>query len=159
MSANNTNKIFDAKSPGFWVTVLTAILSAAATGGIEFNVPVGDLANNLVSTFDTSGLYAVLGIVVVNIAGPVYNFMRKKIPFSWSAILGSTTTWVSLGSIAVSALVLFWGFEIPANTPADVAAAIAARNWGLLGSLAVVAILIPLIRGIKALKAKNSDPG
>lgn len=153
MSASNTNKSFDPKSAGFWATVITAILSAAASGGIEFNVPVGDLANNLVSTFNTSGVYAVLGIIVVNIAGPIYNFMRKKIPFNWANILGSTTTWVSLGSIAVSALVLFWGFEIPADTPADVAAAIMARNWGLLGSLAAVSILVPIIRWIKNKRA------
>ena len=153
MSETNAKKAFDVTSPGFWATIITAILSAAASGGIEFNVPVGDLANNLVSTFNTSGIYAVLGIVVVNIAGPIYNFMRKKIPFNWSAIFGSTTTWVSLGSIAVSALVLFWGFEIPANTPEDVAAAIMARNWGLLGSLAAVSILIPIIRWIKSRKA------
>lgn len=156
----NTNKtVFDPKSPGFWATVITAILSAMATGGIEFNVPAADLANQLVSTFNTSGIYAVFGILFVNVAGPVYNFVRKKIPFSWDAILGSTTTWVSLGSIAVSALVLFWGFEIPADTPADVAAAIAARNWGLLGSLAVVSILIPVIRGIKAIRDKKNNPG
>lgn len=153
-----TKKTFDAGSPGFWMTLITAGLSAAATGGIEFAIPVGEIANQLVTTFNSSGIYAVLGIVVVNIAGPVYNFMRKKIPFNWRAIWASTTTWIGVGSIAVAGLVM-WGFQIPENTPSEIASAIVARNWALLGALGAANLIVPFVRWIKEKQKKTLPAG
>lgn len=150
-----TKKTFDAASPGFWMTLITAVLSMAATGGVEFAIPVGEIANQLVTTFNSSGIYAVLGIIVVNIAGPIYNFMRKKIPFNWNNIWSSTTTWIAVGSIAVAALVM-WGFQIPENTPSEIASAIVARNWALLGALGAGNLIVPVVRWIKERQKKAS---
>lgn len=152
MTQIQIKKNFDVKSPGFITTVLSAILAIAAGIGIDFGSSPDQISNDLVSLFSTGGLTALFGYLVVNIVGPVWNFVKKKVPVNWKQILGSTTTIVSLAGIAVAALVYFWGINIPAETPSDVISAIKARNWALLASLAVANIVIPIVRYFKDLK-------
>lgn len=150
-------KAFDPKSPGFITTVLSAILAITASIGIDFGLPPDQLAGQIIDVFNSGGLYAVAGLLIVNVVGPIWNFIRKKQPVNWKTILSSTTTIVSLGGVVVAALVYLWGINIPADTPKDILAAIAAKNWALLASYAVANIIIPIVRYFKD-KAKTPVP-
>lgn len=151
--ANTTTKaVFDPGSPGFIAAIITTVLTVTGIAGIEYPQAPADIADQLVSTFQESGVYAVLGILVVNLIAPVWNFVRSKQKLNWKAVLGSTTTWVSLGGVVVSGLLLL-NLQIPADSPATIAAAVTTRNWYALGGLLVINVLVPVIRWIKSRKA------
>lgn len=143
-----TKKVFDAGSPGFIASIITAVLTITGIAGIEYPQLPADIADQLVSTFNESGVYAVVGILIVNIVAPIWNFIRKKEKLNWKNVLGSVTTWLSLAGVAISGFLLF-NLEIPTDAPGQIAGAITARNWSLLGSLLVVTVIVPVIRWIR----------
>lgn len=143
-----TKKVFDAGSPGFIASIITAILTITGLAGIEYPQLPADIADQLVSTFNESGVYAVVGILIVNIVAPIWNFIRKKEKLNWKNVFGSVTTWLSLAGVAISGFLLF-NLQIPTDAPGQIAGAITARNWSLLGSLLVVTLIIPVIRWIR----------
>lgn len=140
---------FDPTSPGFVTTLLSALFAIAASIGIDFGSTPDQISNDLFGLFTSGGFAALVGYVIVNVLGPVWNFVKKKQPVNWRNVLGSTTTIVSLAGVVIAALVYFWGISIPASTPTDAVGAIAAKNWGLLISLAIANVIIPIARWFK----------
>ena len=149
------NSAFDPKSTGFIASILTAIFTITGLAGIEYPQAPNVISDDLINTFSTTGIYGILGILAVSVIAPIYNFLRKKIPLTWGNVFSSTVTWVSLGGIVVSGL-LFVKLEIPQTAPAEITAAVYAKNWTLLGSLLVGSVLIPFIRWLKSRKATTT---
>ena len=149
-------KIFDTTSPGFWTTILSAILSITSLMGIQYPLPPDQAAEIIVDTFTSGGIAGLIGILFVNVIGPIYNFIRKKQGVNWKVITSSVTFWVSLGNIFIAAFALAT-INIPPGTPAEIVAAITARDWALLAALVVGNIAVPIIRYLKQ-KAASKTP-
>lgn len=149
-----TQKVFDAKSPGFIQSILVALFTITGLAGIEYPQPPADIADDIVTTFTSTGIYGILGILAVSIVAPIYNFIRKKQPLTWTNVWSSTVTWVALGGVLVSAL-MFVNLQIPADAPANIVSSVQAKNWSLLGSYLVLNIVIPVVRWIRELRNKK----
>lgn len=150
-------QIFDPRSVGFVQSILLAVFSITALLGIQYPTTPEQLTGDIINTVSTSGYYSLVGILLTSIIAPVYNFIKKGVKITWSAIFGSTVTWVSLGGIVVSGAALV-GLHIDPGTPAAIVTAIIGRDWGTLISLLVTAVVIPVIRFIKAKQQPDPAP-
>jgi hypothetical protein len=113
---------------------------------IEFEQPIGALADSLGTTLSTQGIYAIVGILVVSVLGPIYTAISKK---SVMAIWSSISTWTYL-SIAIASVLTLLGIAVPPGSAEALVAAIWAKDWATVGTIGTISFLVPLIRWIKS---------
>ena len=142
--ATMQKQVFSPTSYHFIFRITTALLAVFAAFQVKFTTDPSTIADQVATTISTSGLYAVIGIVVVSIAGPIWNAVQKK---SFKLIWGSVSTYIYLGTALGSLLVLV-GIEIPDGTAAAIVNAIMGQDWGGLGSVVTLNVLEPLVRFI-----------
>lgn len=139
--------LFSTSSSNFWVNIFNLVLSALAISGVQFTQPTLNTAAEIVNTFSTTGIVAVIGLVLINVGSPVYHAFIKK-SFNFKALLGSTNFWIQFVSAAIAAALLF-GLEIPTGTSEQLVGAVFARDWTGLAFVFLSNILNPLIRFFK----------
>jgi len=138
-------KNFSWSSKNLWMQVIILTLSIVAGLGVELPANPADIAGSIVNTLSTSGVYAVAGILIVSVIGPVYNFIRTKPKLTLSGVLGDPNNWVYFGSFAVSLLVMV-GINVPGGTAEQVVNAIFVKDWAALVTLIFGNLISPLIR-------------
>ncbi len=138
-------KQFDAASPNLWASVITFILSVGALGGINWGVNPELLGDKLTTTLTGGGLWAVAGIAFTNIVTPIYYVIKNK---AFRLSLRSTNFWQQVITFVLSLGVTF-GIAFQPEAAGDIVAAVAAKDWGLLFTIAVPAFFTPLIRFIR----------
>lgn len=145
---NKNAPVFNASSPGFLYTIVTAVLGVFAVFGVQFPSTVADLGNTVVTALSTGGIYAVIGIIISSVIFPIWNRFK-----SGSPILTSTLTWIALANIALSVIALT-GFALPAGTVEQVIGAVQMKDWFGLISILATTIIPTIVRFIKAKQAK-----
>jgi hypothetical protein len=143
----NQQKFFDAGSPGFIYAVLTAALTIFAASGVTFPKPPADLGTELVSSFSTGGIYALIGIIIASVAFPIYNAIKAGV-FSLKGVFSRNLTWIAIGN-AVAAGIALTGFVLPAGTTEQIIGAISMKDWGGLISILGLTVVNTLIRFLK----------
>lgn len=138
-------KAFSLTSKNLWFQLALLILAIGAGLGINFPSSPEAIAGDIVNTFSNSGIYAVIGILVVSVIGPVYNFVKSKPKLSLSAFIADPNNWVYIVGFLASGAILL-GINIPAGTAEELVAAVFARDWAGIASVAVGSILVPLVR-------------
>jgi hypothetical protein len=149
-------KAFSLSSKNLWFQVTLLLLAIAAGLGINFPSSPEAIAGDIVNTFTNSGIYAVIGILVVSVIGPIYNFIKSKPKLSLKAFVADANNWVYIVSFLASGAILL-GINIPAGTAEQLVAAVFARDWAGIASVAVGSIVVPLVRYFID-KAANSEP-
>ena len=149
-------KAFSLSSKNLWFQVVLLLLAIAAGLGINFPSSPEAIAGDIVNTFTNSGIYAVIGILVVSVIGPIYNFIKSKPKLSFSAFIADANNWVYIVSFLASGAILL-GINIPAGTADQLVAAVFARDWAGIASVAVGSIVVPLVR-YSIDQAANSEP-
>lgn len=147
MANSNTQKFFDAGSPGFLYSVIVSALTIFAGAGVAFpKVPV-ELGAEIVNSFNTGGVYALIGVIVASVIFPVYNAISAG-TFSLKGIFSRNLTWIAIGNAAVAGLALT-GFVLPDGTPEQVVGAVSAKDW--MGVVSIIALTVgnTLLRFIK----------
>ena len=145
--ANQTQKFFDAGSPGFLYSIITAALTIFAASGVTFPKAPADLGTELVSSFSTGGIYALIGIIIASVAFPIYNAVKAG-TFSRKGVFSRNLTWIALGN-AVAAGIALTGFVLPAGTTEQIIGAISMKDWGGLISILGLTVVNTLIRFLK----------
>lgn len=140
--------VFSVSSPGFLYSAIVLVLTIFAVSGVQFPSSTDQLAGEIVTTLSSSGVYAIIGVVIASVVFPIYNAVRSGLGFSLSTIFSSTLTWIALGNIVLSLLALY-GFVLPEGTLEQIIAAVQTKDWMSLGSLFVTTIVPTLIRWIK----------
>ena len=140
-----TQKAFSVTSKNLWFQVTLLILGIIAGIGVKLPGDPAAIAENLVNTLSTSGVYAVIGIAVVSIIGPIYNFIQTKPKITFSTFADDPNNWVYVGSFAASMLILL-GVPIPDGTAQEVVRAIFVKDWAGLAAIFVGSVLTPLVR-------------
>lgn len=144
------NKKFDSKSPFFIGSILTVLFTVLAALGLEFPKDPATMSTEITNLFQGGSIYAVFLAMLTLIITPVWSFVKSKKKLTWSNVFSSTSTIISIVSLIFLAAVYF-GIKIPTpdETAVTVVTAIYARDWGTLITVAITAILNPLIRWIK----------
>ena len=142
------NKIFDAKSPGFLYSVIIGVLTIFAVIGIQFPTPVEILAGDIETTLSTSGIYAIIGVVISSVIFPIYNAFKSGLKFNFTTVFSSTLTWIALGNI-VLALLALTGFVLPDGTLEQIIGAVQTKDWISLGGLFFTTIVPTFVRWVK----------
>lgn len=140
--------IFNAGSPGFLYTIIVTVLTIFAVSGVQFPTSAEVLAGDITTTLSTSGIYAIIGVIVSSVAFPIYNAVKSGLKFSAATIFGSTLTWISIGNIILSLLAIY-GFVLPDGTLEQVIGAVQTKDWMALGSLFFTTIVPTVVRWIK----------
>lgn len=99
------------QSSNFWTNVFTIILSVFFLNGVE--IPV-DSPENLAQAFVEHNWAEFVGLILVNLANPIYHIFKKKPDNFWS-FLKSVNFWVNVMTLGISVAV-FFGIQIPENT-------------------------------------------
>jgi len=134
----NSDKFFDAGSPGFLYSVITAALTIFAGMGVAFpKIPV-ELGSDIVNSFNTGGVYALIGVIVASVVFPIYNAISAG-TFSLKGIFSRNLTWIAIGNALVAGLALT-GFVLPDGTPEQVVGAVSAKDW--MGVVSIVALTV-----------------
>ena len=136
---------FSTSSKNFWFQIVLFALSIAAGLGIDLPSSPEVITGDLINTLSSSGLYAVMGILIVSVVGPVYNFIKSKPKLSLSTFLADANNWVYIVSFAASLLVLV-GVAIPDGTAQEIVRAVMVKDWAAVGSVGLSAIIVPLVR-------------
>lgn len=136
---------FSTNSPNFWASLITFILSIAALGGVNFGIDPTTLSQKLVTTLQGGSLWAVVGIVVTNLVTPIYYVIRNK---AFHLSLRSSNFWIQAVTFLISVGVMY-GIGFEQQAAAGLVEAIAAKDWALLVSIAIPAIINPLVRFLK----------
>lgn len=145
--ANQTQKFFDAGSPGFLYSIITAALAIFAASGVTFPKAPADLGTELVSSFSTGGIYALIGIIIASVAFPIYNAVKAG-TLSFSGVFSRNLTWIAIGN-AVAAGIALTGFVLPSGTTEQIIGAISMKDWGGLISILGLTVVNTLIRFLK----------
>ncbi len=149
-------KAFSLSSKNLWFQVALLLLAIGAGLGINFPSSPEAIAGDIVNTFSNSGIYAVVGILVVSVIGPIYNFVKSKPKLSLKAFLADANNWVYIvGFISAGAVLI--GINIPAGTAEQLVVAVFARDWAAVASVAVGSVVVPLVRFFID-RAANSEP-
>ena len=148
-------KAFDAASPGFLYSIITAALTIFAVSGVSFPKDPGALSGEIVTSLSSGGVYAIIGVLIASVIFPIYNFFKGGGKFSFSAVFSSTLTWVAIGTAGLAAVALT-GIMIPDETVGSIIAAVQTKDWMGLISILVINIGNPLIRW---LKERNATAG
>lgn len=141
--------VFSASSPNFWANIVTFVLALGALGGINWGMSPEILGDKLVTSLTGGSLWAVVGITVTNILTPIYYVIKNK---SFSLSLTSTNFWAQVITFGLS-LGVTYGIEFDTESADALVGAVAAKDWGLLFTIALAAIVQPLIRYIKSRNA------
>mgnify|MGYP003520367833 FL=1 len=145
--ANSNQKFFVVLSPGFLYSVIVSALTIFAGAGVAFpKVPI-DLGAEIVNSFNTGGVYALIGVIVASVVFPIYNAISAG-TFSLKGIFSRNLTWIALGNIAVSGLALT-GFVLPDGTPEQIVGAVSAKDWMSVVSIVALTVGNTLLRLIK----------
>ena len=145
--ANSNQKFFVVSSPGFLYSVIVSALAIFAGAGVAFpKVPI-DLGAEIVNSFNTGGVYALIGVIVASVVFPIYNAISAG-TFSLKGIFSRNLTWIALGNIAVSGLALT-GFVLPDGTPEQIVGAVSAKDWMSVVSIVALTVGNTLLRLIK----------
>lgn len=147
-------QVFNPASPGFLYTITVLVLTAFAAAGAEIPNPE-DVAAGITTTLDTSGFFAVVGVLVSSVIFPVWNAWQKK-ALNFAGIINSSTTWVS-AFVAMFAGLALVGLHFPPGTAEQLATLIFAKDWGALASMFVTVILPTIIRFVKAMNAPTQS--
>lgn len=145
--ANSNQKFFEVSSPGFLYSVIVSALTIFAGAGVAFpKVPI-DLGTEIVNSFNTGGVYALIGVIVASVVFPIYNAISAG-TFSLKGIFSRNLTWIAMGNIAVSGLALT-GFVLPDGTPEQIVGAVSAKDWMSVVSIVALTVGNTLLRLIK----------
>lgn len=140
--------VFNAKSPGFLYTITVTVLTIFAVSGVHFPTSAEVLAGDITTTLSTSGIYAIIGVIISSVAFPIYNAVKSGLKFSAATIFSSTLTWIAIGNIILSLLAIY-GFVLPDGTLEQVIGAVQTKDWMALGSLFFTTIVPTVVRWIK----------
>lgn len=138
-------KAFSVTSKNLWFQISLLILGIIAGLGVKLPSDPASIADSIVNTLSTSGVYAVIGILVVSVVGPIYNFVNTKPKLSFAAFVGDPNNWVYIGSFIASLLVLV-GIPIPEGTAAQIVNAVFVKDWAALAAIFVGSVLTPIVR-------------
>lgn len=147
-------KLFSLQSPNLWVNILNLVLSVIAIAGVELPQNPNSLSLDIVNTLNTSGVIAVLGLVFVNVASPIYHAVIKN-KFSLKNVLASSNFYIQAGTLALAALA-YWGLYLPDGTVEQVVGYIFAKDYGSLLGVLFLNVFNPLIRFLKDRKAQGA---
>jgi hypothetical protein len=136
-------KFFDITSAGFWYSAVVTVLGLLGAAGVAFGKPADVLAGEVLTAWE-GGIWAFGGIIVASVIFPIWNARRDM-----KNIFRKTTTWIALFNLGFAALALT-GIVIPAGTVEAIFAAVQVRDWMALGSLILLNIGNPLLRGLKS---------
>ena len=142
-----TQKFFDPKSPGFLYSVIAAALTIFAASGVTFPKAPGDLSTELVSSFSTGGVYALIGVIVASVIFPIYNAIQAK-TFSFKGVFSRNLTWIAIGNLIAAGIALT-GFVLPSGTAEQIIGAVSMKDWGGLISILGLTVVNTLIRFLK----------
>ena len=145
--ANSNQKFFEVSSPGFLYSVIVSALAIFAGAGVAFPKVLIDLGAEIVNSFNTGGVYALIGVIVASVVFPIYNAISAG-TFSLKGIFSRNLTWIALGNIAVSGLALT-GFVLPDGTPEQIVGAVSAKDWMSVVSIVALTVGNTLLRLIK----------
>ena len=145
-------QVFNASSPGFLYSVVVGILTLLAIAGVKFPEPADLLAGEIMTTLSSAGIWAVVGVLASSIIFPIYNAVKGGF-FTLKGIFASTLTWIAIGNLAISALLLT-GLALPPGTVETIIAAVQTKDWIGLGSFLVTSIIPTIVRWIKDRKAE-----
>lgn len=145
---------FDASNLNFWARLLIFAFSVLAMIGIKFPDTPTDMAVEITTSLSSMGFIAVLGILAISVIMPLYNFFRTKPKVNFLAVLASPNFWIYLGSFVFGIAVLY-GIKIPDGTADQIVAAIYAKDWTGLFSIAVANIVDPLVRWFRDKRTKQ----
>lgn len=148
MATKQQKMVFNTKSPGFLYSVIVAVLTVFAVSGVHFPTSAEQLAGEITTTLSTSGIYAIIGVVVASVVFPIYNAVKSGLKFSLATIFGSTLTWVAIGNIILSLLALT-GIVLPDGTLEQIIGAVQVKDWGALVNIIFVTIVPTIVRWIK----------
>lgn len=143
----NTAKFFNPGSTGFVYAVITTALSIFAASGVTFPKVPSELGTELVNSYSTGGVYALIGVMVASVIFPIYNAIQAK-TFSLKGIFSRNTTWIALGNLAIAAIALT-GFVLPNGTVEQVVGAVSLKDWGAVISIIGLNVVNTLLRYIK----------
>lgn len=145
--ANSNQKFFEVSSPGFLYSVIVSALTIFAGVGVAFPKVPSELGTELVNSYSTGGVYALIGVIVASVVFPIYNAISAG-TFSLKGIFSRNLTWIALGNIAVSGLALT-GFVLPDGTPEQIVGAVSAKDWMSVVSIVALTVGNTLLRLIK----------
>ena len=143
----NSAKFFNAGSPGFLYSVITTALTIFAASGVQFPKTPGDLSSELVSSFSTGGVYALIGVMVASVIFPIYNAIQAK-TFSIKGVFSRNLTWIAIGNLVAAGIALT-GFVLPDGTADQIVGAVSMKDWGGLISILGLTVVNTLIRYLK----------
>ena len=158
MSTSKKKDVFNASSPGFLYSVIVGILTIFAVSGVTFPDSADVIANDVTTSLSTGGIYAIIGIIISSFAFPVYNAIKSGLKFNLTTIFGSTLTWIAIGNIILSLLVIY-GFVLPKGSVELVVGAIVAKDWTGLGGFVFTTLVPTIVRWIKDRKNKAIAAG
>ena len=147
-------QVFDASSPGFLYSIIVGVLTIFAVTGVQFPTPVEILAGDIETTLSTSGIYAIIGVVISSVIFPIYNAFKSGLKFSINTVFSSTLTWIALGNI-VLALLALTGFVLPDGTLEQIIGAAQTKDWISLGGLFFTTIVPTFVRWLKDRRAAS----
>lgn len=139
---------FDTTSPGFHYSVVVFVLTVLAAWGVDLPQDPAALGHDIVNTFSTGGIYALIGLLVSSLIFPVYNAIRSGIKFSFKSIFSLNSTWIALLNAVASGLALT-GFVLPEGTAEQLVYAASVKDWMALGSAFLLTVGNTLLRFIK----------
>lgn len=145
--ANSNQKFFEVSSPGFLYSVIVSALTIFAASGVTFPKVPSELGTELVNSYSTGGVYALIGVIVASVVFPIYNAISAG-TFSLKGIFSRNLTWIAMGNIAVSGLALT-GFVLPDGTPEQIVGAVSAKDWMSVVSIVALTVGNTLLRLIK----------
>lgn len=131
-------------SPNFWTQVATLLLSIFAIGGANFDA--AGVSEKLVDAIWSGSVWAIGGIVVINLVNPIYHWAKTPQVERW-AFLHSLNWWANFGSVLLTIPVAYGIFSEDAyQYIPDVVKAIAARDWTNLVAVLGMNFILPLIK-------------
>ena len=138
---------FSTQSSNFWVNAANVLLSIIAMAGVTLPADPSTITGDFTNTLSTGGWIAAIGLLIVNVASPLYHAFVKG-TFSFTGLLSSSNFWIQIGTLAASALLLV-GLAFPAGTVEQIVGAVYAKDWGTVTFVLFSNVLNPLIRWFK----------
>jgi hypothetical protein len=136
---------FKSSNLNFVARLIIFALSVLALIGVKFPDDPTTVGTDIATTLSTGGFIAVVGILAVSVIMPIYNFARTKPKVNIWSVLGSPNFWIYAATFVFGILTLN-GINIPEGTSEQLIAAIYAKDWTNLATIAIANILDPLIR-------------
>lgn len=148
-------QLFDTGSPGFLHSIIVFVLGLFAASGVSFPKEVSILGMDIITSFSTGGVWAIIGILVTSIAFPIYNWVKSGGKFNLSFLFSKTSNVLALLYVVMSAVALT-GFVLPDGTIEAIVNAVQVQDWGALGGLIFGPVLSTFIRWLKDRKTTTA---